>query len=74
LHFPVEGIWWAQVIKVILGMSLVLIVMTGLKEPLTFLLGSAIGRIVRYFLVVVTAGIFWPMTFPWFAKIGKRHG
>lgn len=71
LHFPVEGIWWAQVIKVILGMSLVLIVMTVLKEPLTFLLGSAIGRIVRYFLVVVTAGIFWPMTFRYFSKLGR---
>lgn len=70
LHFEVEAIWWVQIIKVILGVTIVLLVMTFLKEPLTALMGAEIGRVVRYFLVVVTAGILWPMSFRYFSKIG----
>lgn len=72
LKFPVEAVWWAQVLKVVLGLPIVLVVMSVLKDPLVLLLGSAIGRIVRYFLVVIVAGIIWPMTFRFFAKLGKE--
>ena len=72
LHFPVKAVWWAQVIKVILGLALVLAVKSGLKAPLNLLMGEAVGRMMRYFLVAVAAGVVWPFTFPFFAKFGKK--
>ncbi len=73
LHFPVQAIWWAQIIKLALGLGLVLAVKSGLKAPLNALLGDYTGRAVRYFLVVLAAGLVWPLTFRWFAKLGKKE-
>ena len=28
--------------------------------------------VIRYFLIVVVAGLLWPMTFKFFAKLGKK--
>lgn len=72
LHFPVKGKWWAQIIKVIIGLVLVLLVKSGLKSPLNMLFGEYIGRAVRYFMIVIVAGIVWPLSFKWFSKIGDK--
>lgn len=72
LHFPVKAVWWAQILKVAIGLVLVLIVKSGLKTPLNQLFGESIGRAVRYFLIVVVAGIIWPVSFRWFTKLGKK--
>ena len=69
LHFPVKGAWWAQIVKIVIGLLLVLAIKSGLKEPLNALFGSEyIGRAVRYFLMVIMAGIIWPLSFRLFAK------
>lgn len=68
LHFPVKGAWWAQILKVVLGLLLVLAIKSGLKTPLNALFGEYIGRSVRYFLMVIMAGIVWPLSFQLFAK------
>jgi hypothetical protein len=73
LHFPVKAKWWAQIIKVAVGLGLVLAVKSGLKAPLNMLLGDYAGRAVRNFLIVITAGIVWPLTFKWFSKLGHRE-
>lgn len=73
LHFPTEAVWWAQIIKVAAGLGLVLAVKNGLKAPIEGLLGNLVGRSVRYFLIVVVAGVVWPLTFQWFAKLGKKE-
>ena len=73
VHFPVKAKWWAQILKVVVGLALVLAVKSGLKSPLNLLMGENIGRAVRYFFVVVTAGILWPLTFRWFSKLGCRE-
>jgi hypothetical protein len=73
LHFPVKAKWWAQIIKVAVGLGLVLAVKSGLKAPLNMLLGEYAGRAVRYFFIVITAGIVWPLTFKWFSKLGHRE-
>jgi hypothetical protein len=39
------------------------------KQPLTLLLGEFEERIIRYFLIVVTAGVLWPFTFRYITKI-----
>ena len=71
-NFTVEAVWWAQILKVGIGLLLVLAVKSGLKVPLNWLFGESIGRAVRYFLVVVMAGIVWPLSFKWFSKLDKK--
>ena len=73
LNFQVKAKWWAQIIKVILGVALVLAVKSGLKTPLNMLAGEYIGRAIRYFLMVIVAGILWPLSFQFFAKIGDKE-
>ena len=73
LNFPTAGIWYAQVIKTVLGLAIALAVKEGLKIPLEPLFGGHMAaRAMRYFLLVLTVGIVWPMTFPWFAKLGRK--
>ncbi len=73
VHFEVKAIWWAQILKVVGGICLVLLIKSGLKTPLNALLGEYPGRAVRYFLVVLAAGVLWPLTFRWFARLGNRQ-
>jgi undecaprenyl-diphosphatase len=73
LHFEVKAIWWAQILKVCGGLGLVLAVKEGLRVPINALLGEYPGRAVRYFLIVLTAGILWPLTFRWFSSFGKKE-
>lgn len=74
LQFQVKAVWWAQILKVVLGLGAVLLVKEGLRTPLDLLLGGHMAaRAVRYFLIVVMAGIVWPLTFSWFSKLGKKE-
>ncbi len=73
VQFPVKAIWWAQILKVAVGLGLVLAVKSGLKTPLNALFGEYPGRAVRYFLIVMVAGVLWPLTFKWFSKLGKKE-
>lgn len=73
LDFPVDALWWAQILKVFIGLLIVLAVKSGLKAPLNAICGShMIAAGIRYFLVVLTAGIVWPLTFRWFSKLGRK--
>ncbi len=72
-HFPIYAVWWAQIIKLILGFILVMAVRITLKAPLAALCGGhSIASGIRYFLVVLTAGLLWPLTFSWFSKLGQK--
>ena len=68
LHFPVKGACWAQIPKIAIGLLLILAIKSGLKTPLNALFGEYIGRSVRYFLMVIMAGVIWPLSFKLFAK------
>ena len=72
LKFETDAIWWAQIIKAVLGLGVVLAVKEGLRAPLETLMPVYPARAVRYFLIVIAAGIVWPATFKWFGKIGKK--
>ena len=73
LDFPTEGVWYAQVLKTVLGLAIALAVKEGLKAPLDTMFGGHMtARAVRYFLLVLVAGIVWPLTFPRFAKLGRK--
>lgn len=72
VNFTTEAIWWAQVLKAVLGLALVLLVKEGLRYPLEAVFaGHMAARSVRYFLIVLVAGLLWPMTFRWFSKLGE---
>ena len=73
LHFPTEAVWWVQIIKVVLGFSFVLLVKNGLRAPLDAAFGALIGRGVRYFMIVIVAGILWPLSFRWLSKLGCKE-
>ena len=73
LHFPVNAVWWAQIIKVVVGLALVLGVKSGTKNFLNAIFGETIGRSARYFLIVMVVGIVWPLTFRWFSKLGSKE-
>ena len=72
LNFKTDAVWWAQILKVIGGFLAVLAVKSGMKAPLNAIFGEYPGRAVRYFLIVLVAGILWPLTFRYFSKLGKK--
>jgi len=74
LHFQTDAVWWAQIFKVVLGLIVVLIVKEGTRAPLEAICqGHMISRAIRYCLVVITAGIVWPLSFRWFGKMGRNR-
>lgn len=72
VSFDTKAVWWSQILKAILGLAVVLLVKEGLRAPLEAVLSVYPARAVRYFLIVVTAGFLWPMTFKWFSKLGAK--
>jgi len=74
LHFEVKAVWWAQVLKVMLGLALVLAVKSALKPLLYALLGqgSGVADAIRYCAMVLAAGALWPMSFRFFSGLGKK--
>jgi len=73
LNFSVKAVWWAQILKVVIGLVLVLAIKAGMKDMLNAAFGELAGRAVRYALIVIVAGIVWPLSFRWFAKLGKKE-
>ena len=66
--------WWAQILKLVLGFGLLLLVMEGSKPLLNLIFkGSLVAHTVRYFCTVLFAGVIWPLTFKWFAKLGAKQ-
>lgn len=73
LNFTTRAVWWAQILKVVIGLGLVMLMKEGTKGVLNAMMGESIGRAARYFLIVVMAGIVWPISFKWFAKLGSKE-
>ena len=73
LHFDTKAPLLGQVCKLVLGLALLLGVRAGVKPVLNAVTGGALwANAVRYFLMVVFAGCVWPLTFPYFAKLGAK--
>lgn len=72
IRFETKAVWWAQILKTVLGLAVVLLVKEGLRAPLEAMLPVYPARAVRYFLIVVAAGFLWPMTFQWFSRLGAK--
>ena len=75
IKFKTEAKWYAQIIKLVLGLGIVLALKLGLSAPLKLLVGlftdnpDNIARTLRYFIMVVFAGAVWPLTFKFFSKM-----
>lgn len=73
LHFDTAAVWWAQILKMVLGLLPLLAIKSGLKAPIAALCGGApVADGIRYFLIAAFAGCVWPLTFRFFAKLGKK--
>lgn len=73
IHFETKAVWWAQLLKLLLGLLPLLAIKALLKSPLYALFGgSFLADGIRYFLMVIFAGCIWPLTFKFWAKIGCR--
>lgn len=58
-----------QAVKLVVGLALVLGVKALLKPLLLALCsGRPLADLLRYFIVVVTAGCAWPLAFPWLSR------
>ncbi len=73
LHFETDAVWYAQLLKLVLGIAVVLAVKEGCKVPLRAVLPENLADGVRYFLITLVVGGVWPMTFSYFAKLGKQN-
>ena len=73
INYDVSARWWVQIIKYALGLALLLAIKLLLKTPLNALLGETLGRMARYFLMLMFAGALWPATFRFFCRMGGKH-
>ncbi len=69
INFDVKAPLGAQILKVVLGLAIVLGLKAGIKAPLLALTGGhESATAIRYFVLVIFAGLIWPLTFKWFAR------
>lgn len=74
IHYETKAIWWAQLIKLAVGLGLIIALRIVLKAPCNAITGGhASANAIRYFLIVLFAGALYPLTFPFFAKLGKKR-
>ena len=72
IRFETKAVWWAQILKFAGGIGLVVAAKALLKSPLNALFGASLGNCIRYLIMVLLAGLLWPLTFNFFAKLGKN--
>ena len=75
IKFETGARWYAQIIKLGVGLGIILLIKAVLQSPLEAVFGiftdtpMYIARCVRYFIIVVFAGAVWPLTFKFFSKM-----
>ncbi|MCI5993975.1 MAG: phosphatase PAP2 family protein [Clostridiales bacterium] len=72
LQFDTKAPLLGQILKLVLGLALLVAIKAGLKAPLHALFGGYFADLVRYFLMVLFAGCVWPLTFGFFARVGRK--
>ncbi|MBQ3104098.1 MAG: phosphatase PAP2 family protein [Oscillospiraceae bacterium] len=73
IRFETKAVWWAQILKLALGLGILMGIKAGLKAPLSALMkGSYLADGIRYFAMTAFAGCVWPLTFPFFAGLGRK--
>ena len=72
LRYEVKAVWYAQILKFVLGVLLVFAV-KELSRPVFAFLPEIPADGVRYFFIVLFGLVVWPMTFRFFSKMGKKQ-
>ena len=72
VNFDTGAAWWAQILKVVIGMALMLGLKEGLKPLLALISDSPVMNGVRYGVLAFVAVALYPMTFRLFAKTKKN--
>lgn len=71
LHFDEKATFAGQLCKLVPGLALLIALRAGLKAIFAAVAPGALWTDApRYFVMVVFAGCVWPMTFPFFARLG----
>ncbi len=73
IQFDTRAPWYGQVCKLVLGLAVLLAVRAALKAALNAVLPQTLADAVRYFLLVLAAGCGWPLTFRFWARLGKGN-
>lgn len=74
IKFETDASFGFQILKAVFGIVLVVLVKELTRSPLESLIGNElIARSVRYFLVVITGGALWPLTFKYLKKVQKNN-
>lgn len=73
IRFDTRAVWYAQALKLVLGLALLLAVKSVLKAPLLAIMPAGLAGAVRYFVLVLCAGCVWPLTFRFWSKLGKKQ-
>lgn len=72
IQSPVKAVWWAQILKCVIGFALVLGVRYGLKALFAMTDIGYLGDGIRYFAMVMVALTLWPLTFRFFSRFACR--
>lgn len=73
LRYEIKAVWWAQLLKLALGLGLLLAIKSLLKSPLNALFGgNPVANCLRYCLVSLFGGLGWPLTFPFWGRLGHN--
>ena len=71
IRYDIQAPLLGQICKVGLGLAVILGLKAGLKAPIQQLVqGDPIGDGIRYCLIALFGGLVWPLTFPFWKKIG----
>lgn len=67
--FDVKAPLWAQALKLVLGVALVVGVRAALKPAAAAIFSNpGVASGARYFVMVLFIVLVWPLTFPWFSR------
>lgn len=71
VRFETSARWYSQIFKLAIGLIVVIAIKSLLKTPLIALAGGNeyIGRVIRYLLMVVFAGLLWPLSFKFWSSL-----
>lgn len=73
VRFETKAVWWAQIIKVVLGIVILLALRIVLKKLLGMISGSPLMDIARYFVMSFTAIAIYPRLFKYLNRLGAKH-
>ena len=72
LHFSEKAPLAGQICKVVLGLVIIVGIRALLKKLFGLISDDLFWNAPRYFCMVVFAGAIWPLSFPFWAKLGQK--